>query len=186
MFGYVIGIAVSHTGRLPAHEMAHRILAQAVDAIEVCSPLGTGNDRYFTYGAQGDAGGGVPYVIPLVDPALALPPGIPLRVVCFVIKVDCQVYPISRRRNLELAIALDIRPIIAEKEFHNIPVPKFQPVPRIVRGQPEIQFGIRTDEQEIQVGVSPEAADFGFELRVIELMRAVFHDPRRRCVLPRW
>ena len=185
MFGYVIGIAISHTGWLPAHEMAHRILAQAVDAVEVCSPLGTGNDRYFTYGTQGDAGGGVPYVILFIDPALALPSGVPFGIVVIAADIDVQVHPITGRRDFEFAIALDVRPITAQEKFHYIPVPKFQPVPRIVSGQPEIQFGIRTDEQEIQVGVSPEAADFGFELRVIELMGAVFYDPGGRGALPR-
>src|ERR1700689_1530611 len=50
--------------------------------------------------------------------------------------------------------------------------------------QPQIQFGIRRDKQEIQIRVGPERAYFGLELGIVELQSTIFLDPRGSRVRP--
>ena len=72
IFGNVIGVAIDDTGLLPAHEMALRIFAEAVDAIEVSAPHGAVLDALVADGFERDARGGVPDMVGLIDAALVL------------------------------------------------------------------------------------------------------------------
>ena len=79
-------------------------------------------------------------MVAVIDAGLALPAGIPSRsvIVVLAVQVDGQVDPIPCRRDLELAIHLDIGPVVAEEEFDDIAIPEFQAIFAVVGGQPKI------------------------------------------------
>ena len=184
MFGYVVWVPVNDTGRLPAHKVTLRVFAETVDAIQVGTPFGSGLYRLFTDGLERDACRGVPDVLRFIDPALALPAGIPVGVGNVSAQVDVQIDPVAGWRDLELAIVLDIGPIVAQKKLDHVAVPQFEAVFAVIRGQPQIQLVIGRDEQEIQIGVGPKRADLGFEFGIVDLLRTVFRDPGRRRMRP--
>src|ERR1700690_3147342 len=104
MFGYVIWVSVNDTGRLPAHKVALRIFTEAIDAIQVGTPFGTGLYRLFTDGLQRYAGRRVPDVVRFIDSALPPPAGIPVGVGNVATQVDVQIDPVAGWRDLELAV----------------------------------------------------------------------------------
>ena len=53
-----------------------------------------------------------------------------------------------------------------------------------VVGGPEIEHGIGTDEQQVEIGIGPECAHFGLEVGVVKLVRAILGDPRGCGVRP--
>src|SRR6266699_805161 len=78
-----------------------------------------------------------------VDAALPLPAGIPVGVINVAVTVDRQIDPISRWCDLELAINIDIRPIVAQEKLNHVAVPKLEAVLAVIRWQPKVQFVIR-------------------------------------------
>src|SRR5450432_2167278 len=117
MFGHMIGITARSAGLLPAHEVALRILAEPVDAVQVGAPLRAGLHRLLADGLQRYACSRVPKMVRFVDPALSLPTGVPLSAVALVIQIDRQVDPVASGRNLELTVVPDVCPIVAQKEL---------------------------------------------------------------------
>ena len=86
---------------------------------------------------------GIPGMILFVDSALPLPAGIPVGVINVAVTVDRQIDPISRWCDLELAINIDIRPIVAQEKLNHVAVPKLEAVLAVIRWQPKVQFVIR-------------------------------------------
>src|SRR5439155_15310009 len=125
MFGHVVGVPVDDTSRLPAQEVAHGILAEPVDAVQVGPPFRGDLHRFFTDRLQRHACRCVPDVVPFVDAPLSLPPGVPVGVIGLSIQVDGQIDPVACRRDLEFAIVLDVGPIVSQKELDHVAVPQF-------------------------------------------------------------
>src|SRR5580698_1035978 len=128
----MIGVAIDDAGLLPAHEMALRIFAEAVDAIEVGAPHGAVFDFLIAYGLERDLGGGVPDVLGFVDTALMLEAGIPFGAVSVVVKVNGEIDPVAGGGDFELAIVADVLPIVTEEEFDDIFVPELEAVFAVV------------------------------------------------------
>src|SRR5215468_10733282 len=105
MFRDVVGVAIDYTGWLPAHEATLRIRAESVDAIQISTPPGAGRHWLLTDRAQRHSRRCIPHMLRFVDSALPLPPGIPVGVVGVAVKVDGQIDPIARRRDLKFTIA---------------------------------------------------------------------------------
>src|SRR5215831_10451711 len=143
MFGYVVGIAVDDTSGLPAQEAALGIGAKPIDAVKVNTPLRAGGDLFLAHRMQWHTSRGVPGMVLFVDSALPQPAGIPVGVITVAIPVNGQIDPISGWCDLELAINIDIFPIVAQKKLNHVAVPKLEAVLAVVRWQPKIQFVIR-------------------------------------------
>src|SRR5712664_3064652 len=186
VFGNMIGVALDDAGRLPAHEMTLRIFTEAIDAVEVAAPFRARLYGLIADGLQRDARRGVPHVICLINPSESLKSGVPAGVVFLVIEINGQVDPVAGRGNLELTVVVDVCPIVAQKELNHVTVPELEAIFAGIRGEPEIQLVIRRDEQEIQIGVGPEGAHLSLEFGIIELLRAILHDPCGRCTRPRF
>src|SRR5207245_9979553 len=104
MLGHVVGVPVDYTSRLPAHEVADRIRAESVDAVQVSPPFSPGLHRFFTDRPQRHTCRRVPDVVLFVDAPLSLPSGIPVGVVAVSIQVDGYIHPVARWRDLKLAM----------------------------------------------------------------------------------
>src|SRR5216683_5984092 len=133
VFRHMVGIAVDDTGRLPAHEVTLRILAEPVYAIQVSAPFRAGLYRMFADSLERHTRRRVPDMVRFINPAQSLPAGIPVGLVFVMSQVDCQVDPIACRRNLELTVALDVGPIVSQKEFDHVPVPQLEAIFSVVR-----------------------------------------------------
>ena len=181
----MIGVAIDDAGLLPAHEMALRIFAEAVDAIEIGAPHGAVLDSLIADGLERDARGGVPDVLGFVDAALVLEAGIPFGAVGVVIEIDGEIDPVAGGSDFEFAIVADVLPVVAEEKFDDVFVPELEAIFAVVGRLPEIENFVRRDEEKIEIGVGPEAADFGFEFGVAEFVGAILFNPSRRCVGPR-
>src|SRR5262249_47389650 len=120
VFGHVIRVAIGSASRLPAHEMALRIFAETIDAIEITAPSCARLDRMRADGFQRDLGGGVPHVIFFVDAALALPAGIPVGFVFFLSEIDGEIDPVAGGCDFEFAVVLDVSEIVAEEKFDDV------------------------------------------------------------------
>ena len=179
IFGNVIGVAIDDAGLLPAHEMTLRVFAKAVDAIEIGAPHGAVLDALVTDRLEWDARGGVPDVVGFVDAALVLEAGVPFGAVSVVIEIDSKVDPIAGGSDFEFAIVADVLPVVAEEKFDDVFVPELEAIFAVVGREPEIQDFVRGDEEEIEIGVGPEAADFGFEVGIAEFVRAILFNPCR-------
>src|SRR5579859_2537167 len=177
MLGYMVRVTVDDAGGLPAHEMAAAVGAQTVDAIQIRAPLRSWFYGLITDRFQWHARRRVPHVRLFIDTSCALPAGLPLGIVALFAQVDGQIHPIAGGRNLKLTIALDVFPVVAEEELYYIAVPEVHVVFTVVRG-PEIEHGIRADEQQIKIAIGPECAHFSLEVGVVELVRAILDDPR--------
>jgi hypothetical protein len=138
VFRHVVRVAVDDTRRLPAHKVTLRIRAEPINAIQVGSPLSPGFYRFLADGLQRYACRRVPNVVLLIDSSLALPSGIPRGVVAFLIQIDGQIDPVAGGRDLELALVLDVRPIVTQKKLNHVAVPEFEAIFSVIGGQPEI------------------------------------------------
>src|SRR6185312_10060180 len=161
IFGNVIGVAIYDAGLLPAHEMTLRIFAETVDAIEIGAPHGAVLDALVADGFERYARGGVPDVIGLVDAALVFEAGVPFGAVGVVVEIDGEIDPVAGGSDFEFAIVADVLPVVSKEEFDDVFVPELEAVFAVVGRLPEIENFVGRDEEEIEVGVGPETANFG-------------------------
>src|SRR5262249_10566734 len=67
VLGHMIGIMVWSAGLLPAQEMALRIFAETIYAIQVRAPFRSSLDRMFAHRFQRNPGGCIPYMMRFID-----------------------------------------------------------------------------------------------------------------------
>ena len=186
IFWNMVGIAVHYAGGLPAQEMALGIAADAIDAIQISSPLGASFHMLVADGREWNAGGCVPNLGLLIDAGHGLPTGSPALVVTLFVEVDGEIDPIACRRDFELAVVAYVFPVVAEKHFNDVAIPKFVARTAAHGRQPEVQHFVRTLEQEIQIFVGPETAHRGIDVRIFEDVRAILHDNGAGSGRPQW
>src|SRR5262249_28406244 len=145
------------------------------------APPGSGLYLLLAHRFQWDTAGRVPDFGFFVDARHRLPAGAPIPVLSGGVAIDRKVNPITSWSDFELAIMPNVVPIVAEEHLDHVAVPETSPRLIVLSRLEDVQAAIGTDEQQIEIGVAPEASDFGFEIRVIDDAAAVLGHPCGLC-----
>src|SRR6266568_4567433 len=114
--------------------------------------------------------------LPLNAIEVRAPARAPSLVVALAPQVDGKVDPVARRCDLKLAVSPDFIPVRPQKHFDDVAVPEFIARSVVLRREKNVQARVGTDEQQVQVGIRPEAANLGGETGVITPVRAIHDD----------
>src|ERR1022692_3153866 len=184
VLGYMVRIAIDHTGGLPAEEMPPRIGSLTLDAIEICAPLRAGLHGPATDRAQRDARGGIPDVRRFIDARGGGPSGAPGLVVALVVEVDGQIDPIARGGDLEFAIVADVCPVVSQEHLDHVAIPELVARAAAQRGQEDIQLTVRTTEEQIEMRAGPERSHLSEQRRIVDLPAAIVRNSSDARVAP--
>ena len=146
VFRHVIGIAILHTGRLPAQEMPLGIRTKSFNSVQIHPPLRPIRYWVFAHSTKRDPRRGVPDMTLLIDSGLRRPARFPVMVIVLVVEINRQVYPITRRGNLKFAVMTNIGPIVPKEHLDYVSVPKADMLLAVIGRQEQIQNRIRALE----------------------------------------